>query len=141
MKSITKLSAILLAAAACAAWPVMAQTNSTPNTTNTAPAAPRPPKAMSYHGVILSVDSTSMTLTLKARAGETKVKITSATKIRKDGQPAQFSDAAEGMRVSGSGKKGDDGIWTANTLNILTKPAPKAPAAATPPAAPPAAGQ
>ncbi len=141
MKSITKLSAILLAAATCAAWPAMAQTDSKPAATNAAPAAPRVQRATQFRGAIAGVDSASMTLTLKGRNGETKVKVTSATKIKKDGQPGQFSDAVEGVRVAGSGKKGDDGVWTANTLNIMTKAAaPKAPSAAAP-STPPAAGQ
>ena len=136
----TKLSAILLAAAITAAWPAMAQTDATQPSTN-APAAPRPPRAAQFRGTIASIDTTNMVLTLKATARnptETKVKISSTTKIKKDGEPAQFSDAVAGVRVQGSGKKGDDGVWTANTLNITTKPpaAPKAPAAAAPPAAP-----
>src|ERR1700678_3986210 len=134
MKTMRKLSAILLAAAVCAAWPAMAQPDSTPPATNT-PAPPRP-RAMQFRGTIASIDSTNMALTLKGRPGnpETKVKVTHDTKIKKDGQPAEFSDAVEGLRVQGSGKKGDDGVWTANTLNILTKaPMPRTP----PPAAPP----
>jgi hypothetical protein len=130
MKSMTKLSAILLAAATCAAWPAMAQ-DSTPPATNTAPATPRPPRiATRYGGIIASIDSTNMILTLKLRNNETKVKVTSNTKITKDRQPATFSDAVEGLRVSGSGKKGDDGVWTATTLNISTPPTPKSPPAA-----------
>jgi hypothetical protein len=130
MKSITKLSAMLLAAATCAAWPAMAQ-DATPPTTNTAPAAPRPPRpANRYTGVITSIDSTNMILTLKARTNETKVKITSTTKITKDRQPATFADAVVGLRVMGSGKKGDDDVWTATTMNIMTKPRTPAPAPA-----------
>jgi hypothetical protein len=135
MKTITKLSAILLAAAVTAACPAMAQTDTTPSATN-APAAPKPARAAPrFNGVVASVDTTNMCLTLKAtaRTPETKVKVTSATKIKKDGQPAEFSDATAGLRVSGSGKKGEDGVWTATTLNIVTKPAaPKHPAAAAP---------
>jgi hypothetical protein len=133
MKSITKLSAVLLAAAVCAAWPAMAQTASTPAATNTAPATPKPARAPRFVGTIASVDSAAMTLTLKARGSnpETKVKVTSTTKIFKDGQPAQFSDAVEGLRVSGGGKKDADGVWTATTLRIITKAqAPKSPPAA-----------
>jgi hypothetical protein len=94
---------------------------------------------MQFRGTIASVDSTNMVLSLRGRAGSpgTKVKVTHDTKIKKDGEPAQFSDAVEGVRVQGSGKKGDDGVWTANTLNINTKPrTPRTPPAATPPAAP-----
>jgi hypothetical protein len=122
MKSMTKLSAMLLAAATLAAWPAMAQT-ATPPATNT-PAAPA--RAASYRGTIASVDSTNMTLTLRGRGATpgNKVKITSATKIYKDKDPGQFSDAVAGMRVTGEGKKGDDGVWAASTLHITKPPAP-----------------
>jgi hypothetical protein len=132
MKSIRKLSVILLAAAACAAWPAMAQ-DSTPPATNTAP-APRPRRAANrFTGIITSIDSANMLLTLKGRTNETKVKITSTTKITKDRQPATFADAVEGLRVIGTGKKGDDNVWTATSVNISTVP-PRKPPAATPPA-------
>ena len=73
---------------------------------------------------IASVDTATMTVSLKGRPGSptTKVKLTHDTKIKKDGQPAQFTDLVEGLRISGSGKKGEDGVWTANTLNIRTAP-------------------
>jgi len=121
MKTIKKLSAILLAVAACAAWPAMAQTNTPPGTN--AKVAPRP-RIPRYNGTITGVDSTNMILSLKARTGQpdNKLKITHDTKIRKDGQPAQFSDAAEGLHVNASYKKEDDGTWTALTVNIVTKP-------------------
>ncbi len=134
MKSITKFSAVLLAAAVCAAWPAMAQPASTPATTNAAPATPRPRPANAFRGIVASVDAATMTLTLKGGRGgtvETKVKVTSNTKIKKDGQAGTFSDAVEGVRVAGAGKKAEDGVWTATTLNISTKaPAPKAAPAA-----------
>jgi hypothetical protein len=138
MKTIAKLSAILLAAVVSAAWPAMAQPDTTTPSTN-APAAPKPARIPTrYGGMIASIDSTNMMLTLKAttRNPETKVKITSATRVRKDGQPAQFSDAMEGLRISGSGKKGEDGVWTATTLNIVTKPPGAKPPATAAPAAP-----
>jgi hypothetical protein len=136
MKTMSKLSAILLAAAISAAWPAMGQTAT--NQTTNAPAPRRARVATRYAGTIASVDSTNMIVTLKAttRTPETKVKLTSTTKITKDREPAQLTDAITGVRVSGSGKKGEDGVWTATTFNITTKPpAPKpSPAAAPPPA-------
>jgi hypothetical protein len=128
MKSITKLSAILLAAATCAAWPALAQDSTPPATTNTAPVAPRPPRPNNrYTGTIASIDTTNMILTLKVRNNETKVKVTSTTKITKDRQPATFADAVVGLRVMGSGKKGEDEVWTATTMNIMTRPRTPAP--------------
>src|SRR5580658_7657489 len=117
MKTMTKLSAILLAAAVSAAWPAMAQDAAAPATN--APAA-RPTRTPTrFGGVIASVDTTNMIVTLKAtaRTPETKVKVTSTTKITKDREPGQLSDAIAGVRVTGSGKKGDDGVWTATTFN------------------------
>jgi hypothetical protein len=133
MKTITKLSGILLAAAICVAWPSMAQTSpppAAPPSTSPSTNAPAKPAPTRYTGVVASVDSANMVVTLKPRRGtttETKVKVTHDTKIKKDGQPAQLSDLAEGLRISGSGKKGDDGVWTASTLNISTAPRPASP--------------
>jgi hypothetical protein len=130
MKSITKLSVVLLATA-MAAGTALAQTNSAPETTNTAPAPPRARPAPRFQGTIASIDAATMTLTLKGRteAQPTKVKVTSTTKIFKDRDPGTFADALVGLRVSGSGKKGDDGVWVATTLRIrATQPTPTPPA-------------
>jgi hypothetical protein len=136
MKTMKKLYAILLAAAVCAAWPALAQTAATPATTNApAPRPMRPPTR--YQGTIASIDSTNMIVTLKGRGTNpgTKVKLTSTTKITKDKEPAQFADVVAGVHVSGSGKKGEDGVWTATTFNVVTKPpAPRTPPAAATPA-------
>ncbi len=130
MKSITKLSVILLAAA-MAAGTALAQTNSAPESTNTAPARPRARRAPPFRGTIASIDAATMTLTLKGRteAQQTKVKVTAATKIFKDRDPGTFTDALVGLRVSGSGKKGEDGVWVATVLRIrTTQPTPTPPA-------------
>jgi Cu/Ag efflux protein CusF len=129
MKSITKLSLVLLTAVAFAAFPANAQSDAT--TTNAAPPAakPRPPRLT---GTIKSVDATAMTLTLTVRDADVTVKVTSDTKITKGREPAVFADAKEGERVSVGGKKQDDGSWIATTLRIMQRPArPAAPA--TPP--------
>ena len=147
MKTIAKLTAVLLVAAVGATWPVMAQPDATAPSTN-APAAPKAPRALPFRGTIATVDSTNMVLMLKGRGSNpgTKVKVTSATKIKKESDPAGkfadalFADAVAGMRVQGSGKKGDDGVITANTLNISKPPAPK-PATPATPAAPAAPGK
>jgi hypothetical protein len=128
MKTIKKLLAIFLAAAVCAAWPAMAQTNAPPATNTPARPATRTPR---FGGTVTTIDSANMILSYKGRPGnpDNKVKITSKTKIKKDGQPAQFSDVVEGVRVNGTGKKDDDGVWTAATLNIVTKPPVRKPPA------------
>ncbi|HEV7927117.1 MAG TPA: hypothetical protein VGR14_17310 [Verrucomicrobiae bacterium] len=132
MKILTKLSAILLAAITCAAWPATAQDATAPAPPATTNTAPRPPRNPRYTGVIESIDGTNMVLTLKVANRESKVKVTSGTRITKDRQPATFADAVVGLRVTGSAKKGDDGVLTATTLNIMTKPSTPPPPAATP---------
>jgi hypothetical protein len=132
MKSIAKLSLVLLTAMAFAAFPADAQTSSA--TTNAAPAAPKARAARGVSGAVSAVDATAMTITVKTRtAGDVTVKVTSETKITKDREPAVFADVKEGLRVSIAGKKEDDGSWIANTLRINTKVA--RPPAATPPPA------
>jgi hypothetical protein len=117
---------------AFAALPVRAQDS----TTNTAP--PPRPRAARFGGLVTTVDATAMTLTLKGRAGETTVKVTSATRITKDREPAVFADVKEGLRAAGSGKKQEDGSWIANTLRLTTPPVrPTAPATPPPAATPP----
>ncbi|MGA2176851.1 MAG: hypothetical protein ABSH38_17895 [Verrucomicrobiota bacterium] len=138
MKSLTKLCLILIAGTALATLPANAQNASTNASTNAAPAAPQRPRAPRFGGKISAVDAANMTLTLAGRAGaaDTKVKITSSTKITKDREPATFADATVGLTVSGTGKKAEDGSWEAATLAIRSA-APK-PAA---PAPPPPSGQ
>src|SRR5208282_1686683 len=107
MKSITKLSVILLAVAALTAGTAQGQPDSAPGATNTAPATPRARRAPGFRGTVASIDAATMTLTLKGRPGTppTKVKVTSTTKIFKDKDPGTFADATVGLRVSGAGKK------------------------------------
>jgi hypothetical protein len=131
MKSITKLSLVLLTAMAFAAFPADAQSDST--TTNAAPAAPRA-RARGVSGTVSSLDATAMTITVKTRAaGDVTIKVTSDTKITKDREPAVFADVKEGLRVSIAGKKQDDGSWIATTLRVNTK-VPRPPASTPPPA-------
>jgi hypothetical protein len=134
MKSITKLSLVLLTAMAFAAFPANAQ-DAAP--TNNAPAArpARPPRVI---GAITAIDASAMTITVKStRDGDVTVKVTSDTKITKDREPAVFADAKEGLRATVTGEKQSDGSWIAKTLSISTRvrrtPPPTA-APATPPA-------
>jgi hypothetical protein len=135
MKPMKKLCLILVAATALAALPTIAQESPAGAATNAAPAKPRP---QGFAGRISAVDSANMTITLHGRSGETKVKVTSETKITKNREPATFADAVEGMTIRGQGKQGEDGVWVATRLAIRPPPpkvaAPAAPAApATPP--------
>ncbi|HEY3861397.1 MAG TPA: hypothetical protein VGO59_05860 [Verrucomicrobiae bacterium] len=136
MNAIAKLSALMVAAAVCVAMPAHAQTNTSTN----APAGART-RNPRYSGVIASVDATNMVVTLKAttRRPESKIKVTSATKIKKEGEPAEFSAAVAGMYVTGSAKKDGEGVLTATTMNISAKAPARAKKA--PATTPPAAGQ
>ncbi|MGO8701412.1 MAG: hypothetical protein ACLQVY_27315 [Limisphaerales bacterium] len=130
MKLTTKICLILITATAITSLPVSAQSTNTPATTNAARAARR--AVPSYRGKISAVDATGMTLTVTGRLGEFKVKVSSKTRITKDGKPATFSDAAEGLNAFGQGKKDADNNWEASTLRLVT---PKAAAPAPAPAA------
>jgi hypothetical protein len=131
MKLTTKICVILIAATAITFLPVSAQTTNTPATTNAAPAARK--AVPSYRGKISAVDAAGMTLTVTGRQGEFKVKVSSKTRITKDGKPATFSDAAEGLAAFGQGKKDADNNWEATTLRLTTpKAAAPAPAAKAP---------
>jgi hypothetical protein len=133
MKLTTKICLILIAATTIASLPVSAQsTNTTTTTTNATPAVRRAPRP-AYRGKVSAADAASLTLTVTGRQGDFKVKVTSKTKITKDGQPATFTDAAQGLIASGQGKKDADGNWEATTLRLTT---PKTAAPAQTPKAP-----
>jgi hypothetical protein len=135
MKLTTKICLILIAATAIASLPVSAQSTNTAPTTNAAPTVRRAPRP-AYRGKISAADAASLTLTVTGMRGEFKVKVTSKTKITKDGQPATFTDAVAGLNAGGQGKKDADGNWEATTLRLTTPktaaPAAKAPASGTP---------
>lgn len=132
MKSLIQHACVLLTVATLAALPARAADDSTTSTTTTNTAPKVKKHAAGFRGTILSVDPAAMTLTLKGRSSDTTVKVTSSTKIKKDKEPATFEDAAVGMRASGSGVKGEDGTWTAHTLNLTTMTKPASSAAAAP---------
>jgi len=136
MKSIKTLSLVLLTAMAFAAIPAMAQDSTT---TNTAPATPRRARP-AFTGTVSAIDATAMTLTLKARGDTTTtVKVNSETKITKQREPAVFGDIKEGDRVSGNGKKQDDGSYVATTVRIMAPRKPAGGDTTTPPATVPPA--
>jgi hypothetical protein len=133
MKSIARICFILVTALTMAAYSAHAQADSsTSTTTNKAPAAPKP-RAKRGSGTIASVDSDAKTITFTLASGETQVvKITSKTKLKKDGQAATLSDFAAGQKATFYSKKNDagDNEATSVTVGMAKKPA----AASTPPA-------
>lgn len=86
-----------MTAFAATATTVHAQTNTS---TNASPARPRPHMGKRYFGKIESVDSDAKTISITMKNGKTEtLKIGSATKIKKDNEPATLSDATVGMTV------------------------------------------
>jgi hypothetical protein len=130
MKSIAKYYLTLTAAAVIVSLPAQAQVTNNASTNNTitnsvdgSRRAVRP----GFRGTVSSVDSDGMVVNLRTRSGvDFKVKVTSRTRITKDGQPATFSDIAEKLTLSGQGTKDAEGNWDATVLRIITrKPRPE----------------
>jgi hypothetical protein len=70
-------------------------------------------------GQITDIEGSS--ITLQTFRGETaKVKITSATRLMKDGNDAKLADFKVGDRVFVAGEQGKDGVWTAQALGQRT---------------------
>lgn len=133
MKSLTKICLAILTVLTLAAFNAGAQTNAAG--TNAAP-HPRPAGAR-YNGTVSAVDATAKTFTITMKSGQTRVyHVTSKTTIKKDGDPATFTDIAEGVKVRGAVHKDDSGDLIATTV-LIGEVKPKA--SATPPASSPAA--
>lgn len=84
-----------------------------PATTETKPAKQKNADAIPYHGKVVAVDATAMTITV----GEDKLIVTTETKISKDGAKAKLADIVVGDKVTGSYKKGADGKMTAVSIH------------------------
>ena len=74
-------------------------------------------RAVPFHGKVTAVDAAAMTVSVGART----FKVTSDTRISRNGSPAKLADAAVGDNVGGAGHKADDGSLTATTLNFNTE--------------------
>jgi hypothetical protein len=71
-----------------------------------------------FHGVggeITAIEGSTITLQT-FRDGGAKIKITSSTRLMKDGKDAKLSDFKVGDRVFASGEQDKDGVWTAQML-------------------------
>ena len=133
MKSLAKICLVLVTAATLAAFTTQAQTNSMTSDTNKPPGAAAKPRAKRYAGTITSVDKDAKTITLTLASGASlTVHVTSATRIRKDGEPGVFADAVVGQKVRGSYRQDESGNWVAFTAIIgepkMNPAAPPAPA-------------
>jgi len=67
-----------------------------------------------FHGKIVAVDATAMTLTV----GKRTFKVTETTRIEREGNPAKLSEAIVGENIGGAYKKADDGTLVITSLNF-----------------------
>jgi hypothetical protein len=125
LKSILRISAVTLLAAAVAGLPLQALAQTTnksatakKSTVEKSDATPKKKSAHPFHGKLVAVDKTAMTLKL----GESTYQITSQTKITKAGKPATLEDGVIGETVSGYAKPTEDGKMAATSVRFGAKP-------------------
>ena len=125
MKSLLKIGAVGLLAAAIVGTPAQLLAQSTNKTTTakkpsgakTEPATKKK-TAHPFRGKLATVDKTAKTIKL----GESVYQVTSETKITKAGKPATLEDGVLGEPVSGYAKPTEDGKMTATTIHFGAKP-------------------
>jgi hypothetical protein len=124
IKSIQRIGALSLLAAAIAGLPVQVRAQSTnpPAVTKKSAAVNKDSTAKKktahpFHGNLAAVDKTSKTIKL----GESVYQITSETKITKDGKPATLDDGVVGEPVSGYAKPTADGKMGATSVRFGAK--------------------
>ena len=121
MKSILRIGAMGLLAAAIAGMPVqlLAQTTNAPAKKSSAAKkeSKKSKAAHPFHGKLAAVDKVAKTI----KVGESVYQITSETKISKDGKPATLEDGVVGEPVSGYVKPTEDGKTPATTVNFGEK--------------------
>ena len=123
MKSILRIGAVGLLAAAIAGMPalVLAQTTNTPAPAKKSAAVKKESKESKaghpFHGKLAAVDKVAKTI----KVGESVYQITSETKITKDGKPAMLEDGVVGELVSGYVKPTEDGKTPATKVNFGEK--------------------
>jgi Cu/Ag efflux protein CusF len=126
-RTILKITALSLFAAAIVAMPVIARAQDATNApvaadqafvqTTNAPVKHKKHDITPFHGKLSAIDTNAMTLTV----GERTFEITSETKITKDGQPAVLSDGVVGEMAGGAYKKGADGKLSATSVHFGAK--------------------
>jgi hypothetical protein len=82
----------------------------------------------SFRGKLVAVDRNSMTITVETPE-KRSLKITSETRINKDGKPALLADGKIGEQIYGRAKKAADGIDEASVVNFGAAPTPVKPKA------------
>ncbi len=119
IKSIWRIGAATLLAAAIAAMPVqlLAQTTNNPAPAKKATADKKESKAKTkaahpFRGKLAAVDQSAKTI----KVGESVYQITSETKISKAGKPATLADGVVGEQVTGHVKPAEDGKMVATSV-------------------------
>ena len=122
MKSILKIGALSLLAAAIVGAPaqLLAQSTNTPAPEKKA-AVPKKKAGHPFHGNLAAVDKVAKTI----KVGESLYQITSQTKITKAGKPATLEDGVVGDPVSGFAKPTDEGKMAATTVRFGAKASDK----------------
>jgi hypothetical protein len=126
LRSILRISAVSLLAAAIAGLPlqVLAQTTNKPaaakkSTSDQSDSTAKKKAGHPFRGKLAAVDQTAKTI----KIGESTYQITSKTRIVKAGKPATLEEAAVGDEVGGYAQPTEDGKMTALSLRIGPKPA------------------
>lgn len=119
IKSLLKIGALSLLAAAIAGTPAPLLAQSTTNNPAAVKktAVPKTKNGHPFHGKLAAVDKVAKTI----KVGESIYQITSQTKITKAGKPATLEDGVLGDPVTGYVKPTDDGKMTATTVHFGPK--------------------
>ena len=124
MKSVLKIGALSLLAAAIAGLPaqLLAQSTNQPAADKKAAVAKKEPAtkkkgAHPFRGKLAAVDKTAKTI----KVGESIYQVTSETKITKAGKPATLEDGVVGEPVTGYVKPTEGGKMAATTVHFGAK--------------------
>jgi hypothetical protein len=119
IKSIWRIGAVTLLAAAIAGMPVqlLAQTTNAPapakkSAAGTKDSAAKKKSPRPFKGKLAAVDKTAKTI----KVGESVYQVTSETKINKAGKPATLEDGVVGELVTGHAKPAEDGKMVATSV-------------------------
>ena len=124
MKSVLRIGALGLLAAAIAGTPaqLLAQSTNNPTAAKKTSAAKKETAtktkaAHPFRGKLAAVDKIAKTI----KVGESVYQITSETKISKDGKPATLEDGVVGEPVTGYVKPSEGGKMAATTVRFGAK--------------------
>ena len=124
LRSLLRISALGLLAAAIAGLPLEALAQTTnkpaavkPSTPDQSDATAKKKAGHPFRGKLAAMDQTAKTI----KVGESIYQITSQTKIMKAGKPATLDEGVVGEDVGGYAKPTDDGKMTATSLRFGPK--------------------